>query len=78
MHLLPLHSIAIGTTNSPSGAEFLHSVIGNMHPAPTRKVNNERIDVEEYIPDDVPYTAPGNELKVLSKKPFILNVCEWI
>lgn len=77
MQLLPLHSTAIGPTNSTTGAEFLHSVIGNMH-RPNRKIFNERIDVEEYIPDDVPYTAPGDEIKMLSKQPFNLNVWERI
>ncbi|XP_060856094.1 uncharacterized protein LOC132933839 [Metopolophium dirhodum] len=76
VQLLPLLSTVVGggtsQTTAPSGAEFLHSVIGNMQ-RPTRKVFNERIDVEEYIPDDVPYTPPANEINMLSKQPFHFN-----
>ncbi|CAH1731525.1 unnamed protein product [Aphis gossypii] len=76
VQLLPLISFAVGDnaspTNAPSGAEFLHSVIGNMH-RPNRKVFNERIDVEEYIPDDIPYMPPSDEIKMLSKQPFHFN-----
>ncbi|KAF0765273.1 Uncharacterized protein FWK35_00006160 [Aphis craccivora] len=76
VQLLPLLSFAVGDntspTNAPSGAEFLHSVIGNMH-RPNRKVFNDRIDVEEYIPDDIPYMPPSDEIKMLSKQPFHLN-----
>lgn len=79
MHLLPLLSTAVGDaasqTNASSGAEFLHSVIGNMQ-RPNRKVFNDRIDVEEYIPDDVPYTPTANDIKMLSKQPFHYNVRE--
>jgi len=77
VQLLPLFTTAVdggtGQTNAPSGAEFLHSVIGNMQ-RPNRKVFNDRIDVEEYIPDDVPYTPPADEIKMLSKQPFHFNV----
>ncbi|KAE9528890.1 hypothetical protein AGLY_012465 [Aphis glycines] len=77
VQLLPLLSFAVGDntnpTNAPSGAEFLHSVIGNMH-RPNRKVFNDRIDVEEYIPDDIPYMPPSDEIKMLSKQPFHFNV----
>ncbi|XP_026818116.1 uncharacterized protein LOC113557037 [Rhopalosiphum maidis] len=76
VQLLPLHSSAVGdntgTTNAPSGAEFLHSVIGNMQ-RPNRKVFNDRIDVQEYIPDDIPYNPPSDEIKMLSKQPFHFN-----
>jgi hypothetical protein len=77
VQLLPLYSSAVGdntgATNAPSGAEFLHSVIGNMQ-RPNRKVFNERIDVQEYIPDDIPYNPPSDEIKMLSKQPFHFNV----
>ncbi|VVC43948.1 WD40/YVTN repeat-like-containing domain [Cinara cedri] len=56
------------TDNTPSGAEFLKSVIGNLH-RPNRKVFNARIDVNEYIPNDASHTSPGNELKILSRQP---------
>ncbi|KAL5236708.1 hypothetical protein ACI65C_004118 [Semiaphis heraclei] len=76
VQLLPLVTTAVdggtGQTNAPSGAEFLHSVIGNMH-RPNRKVFNDRIDVEEYIPDDVPHMPPADEIKLLSKQPFHFN-----
>ncbi|XP_060847310.1 uncharacterized protein LOC132926907 isoform X2 [Rhopalosiphum padi] len=76
VQLLPLHSSAVGdntgATHAPSGAEFLHSVIGNMQ-RPNRKVFNDRIDVQEYIPDDIPYNPPSDEIKMLSKQPFHFN-----
>ncbi|XP_022181413.1 uncharacterized protein LOC111041447 [Myzus persicae] len=76
VQLLPLLSTAVGVgtgqTIAPSGAEFLHSVIGNMQ-RPNRKVFNDRIDVEEYIPDDIPYSPPADEIKMLSKQPFNFN-----
>lgn len=56
------------TNSNPSGAEFLRSVIGNLH-RPNRKVFNARIDVNEYIPMDVSQTGPGDELKILAKLP---------
>jgi len=62
-------STAIGGNNSPAGAEFLKNVIGNL-PKLTRKIINDRIDVEEYIPDDVPYPNHGNDIQMLSKLPI--------
>lgn len=55
------------STNTPTGAEFLKSVIGNLH-RPNRKVFNARIDVDEYIPNDVKYTGHDEDLKILSKQ----------
>lgn len=56
------------STDTPSGAEFLKSVIGNLH-RPNRKVFNARIDVDEYIPNDAHYSGHGDEFKILSKQP---------
>lgn len=53
--------------NGPAGAEFLKHVIGDM-PKVTRKMD-DRIDVEEYIPDDAPRPYHGNEIQLLSKLP---------
>lgn len=63
------------STNTPSGAEFLQNVIGNLQrPKHKIRVAHERIDVEEYIPNDVPYNAHGDEFKILSKHPYNYNV----
>lgn len=41
---------------------------------PNRKVFNDRIDVEEYIPDDVPYHSQNDDvIQMLSKQPFNFN-----
>jgi len=66
----------IGGNNSPAGAEFLKNVIGNL-PKLTRKIINDRIDVEEYIPDDVPYLNHGNEIQMLSKLPINYGQNVW-
>lgn len=64
---------SVGTTKTPSGAEFLQNVIGNLQRPKLRKVFNDRIDVEEYIPNDIPYNAQAEELKILSKQPLNFN-----
>lgn len=75
-----LYSVAIGdsikSANTQSGAEFLKNVMGNLRkPAYTanRKIPDDRIDVEEYIPNDTPYSGQSNEIKILSKQPFNYN-----
>lgn len=66
----PRPTLSAAATDGPAaGAEFLKNVIGNL-PKVTRKINNDRIDVEEYIPDDVPpYANHVNEIQMLSKLP---------
>lgn len=38
-----------------------------------RKIPDDRIDVEEYIPNDIPYSSQSNEIKILSKQPLNYN-----
>lgn len=75
---LLLYSIVISgsenSTSSPSGAEFLKNVIGNLQ-KPIRKthpVKNDRIDVVEYIPYDTP-NDQIDEINMLTKVPFNSN-----
>lgn len=42
----------------------------NLQNRPNRKVVNDRIDVEEYIPDDVPYPSQDDVIQMLSKQPL--------
>ncbi|XP_050425929.1 uncharacterized protein LOC126836496 [Adelges cooleyi] len=73
--------VATDEDSANTGAEFLHNVISNLHrphlgqyKSPVNSaVADDRIDVEEYIPGDVPYNPRAEELKILSKRPQNLN-----
>lgn len=78
---LLLYSTAISgsenSTSSPSGAEFLKNVIGNLQKPirktrPDRPVKTDRIDVVEYIPYDTP-SDQTDEINMLTKIPFNAN-----
>lgn len=60
-----------GSANTPSGADFLKNVIGNLHrPHLANTAFKDRIDVIEHIPNDVSQAQATDEFKILSKQPF--------